>query len=313
MPQSPSNECRRHTRFDLSFFDEDTESHQPEGGISTDRQWGERHSLSPSLSPVKPQKTTERKTTEEKGGVTKLRGGGLRPLRLVDAATQIPARLLKYKSPWETFQRMSEYGQEDDRFIKVQRKDRLRKVFALRAFSVQEFDRIEQRFKHLKHENILTAQGFFRLRQTCFVLSEICVLSLARVVAYDEYPTERELACIIGQTLRGLDFLLSKGIVHKSLSCSKVLLDQAGCIKIVGFTGTEMWHQDQPPTLAIKGLAMFALPLIFAEDISINKLSEDAFVDPKNWEEGYLVYLIEEVLDKTLPPRLPDPDEELQF
>jgi hypothetical protein len=195
MPQLTDGRYRRHTRFDLSLFDEDADIEAPDG------QRGEAYSPSPSPPLVKPQRTKLKpaKGRVDHGRVIKPQGEGLKTLHLVDAVARLPSRLSKYKSPWETFQRVLDYAYEEDRVIMVQDKFHLERVFALRKFALREFDRIEQRFKRLEHENIVTAKGFFRLDQTCFVLSDFFDLSLMEIVGCPEYPTERELSCIIGQ------------------------------------------------------------------------------------------------------------------
>ncbi|KAL1969099.1 hypothetical protein VTN77DRAFT_353 [Rasamsonia byssochlamydoides] len=117
-------------------------------------------------------------------------------------------------------------------------------------------------------------------------------------------------------------------------------LKGTGCVKIVGFTGTEMWHQDRPPAPVIKALAMIMVELMqklpaqsgmisvrnperwplesnatkflvkLGSTSSLSQLTTDAFVDPKNWEPWDLIPLIRKALATTLPPSRLDPDEE---
>lgn len=206
MGELSDHQNRRNTRFNLWLLDEQTDDIRSDQlgnrELPDERQSGGKP-VTPSSLPSKPQKAQQPPANfqrVETGRVSKSRDNGLRALRLVDAnAKQIPPRLSKYKSPWKTFKRILEYNEEENRTTMVQNKDKPDKVFALREFPIQEFDRIEQRFKRLEHENILAAKGFFRLNGNCFVLSELLDLTLVQIIGCRDYATEKELASIVGQ------------------------------------------------------------------------------------------------------------------
>ncbi|KAG9228274.1 hypothetical protein BJ875DRAFT_477910 [Amylocarpus encephaloides] len=57
-------------------------------------------------------------------------------------------------------------------------------------------------------------------------------LSLERIVRSPAYPDERQLAAILGQVVTGMAYLLVEGFQHRSLTCSNILLNTDGDVKI---------------------------------------------------------------------------------
>ena len=104
------------------------------------------------------------------------------------------------------------------------------------------------------HENIVAFLESFRFQECFYTVLQHVPISLVQIVASPPYPTELQLAAIIGQVRRSLapNFTLtgtdpqrprlsqSKDLVHRSLTCSNVLLSAEGVFKI-GKPGFDSW------------------------------------------------------------------------
>ncbi|KAG0644960.1 hypothetical protein D0Z07_9342 [Hyphodiscus hymeniophilus] len=57
-------------------------------------------------------------------------------------------------------------------------------------------------------------------------------VSLERIVRSPAYPDERQLVAILGQVVAGVAYLAAEGFEHGSLTCSNILLNIDGDVKI---------------------------------------------------------------------------------
>lgn len=85
---------------------------------------------------------------------------------------------------------------------KANRQDSPEGVFAIRTYSKDRADRVLQRYKTLRHKNLVTATEFYRtadFEEHLFVVSEYTPFTLNHVDACVRQPSDAELATIMGQ------------------------------------------------------------------------------------------------------------------
>lgn len=100
--------------------------------------------------------------------------------------------------------------------------------------------------QQIRHSNFVAVLESFRDQDGFYAIFEYVSISLDQIVASPPYPTELQLAAILGQVsqvgipmhrslrqiLNGLTYLDSQDLVHGTLACSNILLDSEGVIKI---------------------------------------------------------------------------------
>ncbi|KAF5529338.1 kinase-like domain-containing protein [Fusarium mexicanum] len=87
--------------------------------------------------------------------------------------------------------------------------------------------------RRLCHPNIVQNMEFYISDDDGhFVISEMMESSLLHICRVPVYPSEPQLSSILYQTLSGLEYLISNGLVHENVSCKGVLVNTAGDVKI---------------------------------------------------------------------------------
>ncbi|KAL2056557.1 hypothetical protein ABVK25_002951 [Lepraria finkii] len=117
---------------------------------------------------------------------------------LPDILPGIQYRGVRDGSPWEVYCKI--YQLKFDRFETVAaRKEPPCKCVIMKCFS--ELDsREELRMIHsIRHDHIVTVLETFRFEGSLYVVFERMAISLVQIVASPPYPTEGELAAIVGQ------------------------------------------------------------------------------------------------------------------
>ncbi|KAH8691850.1 hypothetical protein BGW36DRAFT_431097 [Talaromyces proteolyticus] len=237
------------------------------------------------------------------------------------------------ESPWEAYTFVDEAIMDGDTVMKA-RKIVSGQIFGFRRFPLGEkFDVIEQQFQLLDHHNVLPAQEIFRHGAKGFIRSPVMDVSFARIVTCPQYPSSKALASMIGQTMDGLGYLVSNGIICNSLSCSRLLANRDGCVKIVAFADAEMQKDIcAPTTRLVKRLAAIMILLMqkfqnrpgesgiqdsgqwppqdeackFLHELEhsqeFHRLTAHPFIHPKRRDGDGFKDLIEKTLDTTLEP-----------
>ncbi|KAH8772387.1 kinase-like domain-containing protein [Hyaloscypha finlandica] len=89
----------------------------------------------------------------------------------------------------------------------------------------------------VKHENFLTCYEIFVYDGAIFTVSECMAISLTDLNGSAIPPNEIQMATIIHQVLRGLDFLASRNMIHQDITCSTILLSLRGDVKVANPEG----------------------------------------------------------------------------
>ncbi|KAH6714533.1 kinase-like domain-containing protein [Leptodontidium sp. MPI-SDFR-AT-0119] len=106
------------------------------------------------------------------------------------------------------------------------------KLVHVRAFTTQAAPKTLHVYRQLQHRNIVTAFEAFTTDNGLYIVLEHMPLSLERIVRSPAYPNERQLATILGQVVTGMAYLAAERFEHGSLTCSNILLNTDGDVKI---------------------------------------------------------------------------------
>ncbi|XP_043688516.1 probable serine/threonine-protein kinase At1g54610 [Telopea speciosissima] len=107
--------------------------------------------------------------------------------------------------------------------------------------------------RRLDHPNIIKLEGLVTSRMSCslYLVFEYMEHDLAGLASYPGLKfTEQQVKCYMQQLLRGLDHCHSRGILHRDIKGSNLLIDNAGILKIADFGLASFFdpHQTQPLT-----------------------------------------------------------------
>ncbi|KAK5209213.1 hypothetical protein LTR41_004748 [Exophiala xenobiotica] len=136
-----------------------------------------------------------------------------------------------WESPWKQYEKV--YDLELAGAVEVAvRKTAPIHLVHVRKFSNAESEKVLHLFRQLQHRNIVTALDVFADSDGLYVVLEHMSIALERIVNSPAYPTEQQLAAILGQLLNGIVYLAEEGFEHGRLSCSNILLNTDGTLKI---------------------------------------------------------------------------------
>jgi serine/threonine protein kinase len=116
------------------------------------------------------------------------------------------------------------------------------KIIALKIIKPEEDDEVSEFvelgiLKKCDHENVVRLYGTWKKDDEIFIAMEYCgggsVADFGQV--WDIDLTEDQIALICRETLKGLVYLHSVGIIHRDIKGANILLTEAGDIKLVDF------------------------------------------------------------------------------
>ncbi|KAJ5642327.1 hypothetical protein N7490_006327 [Penicillium lividum] len=120
-----------------------------------------------------------------------------------------------------------------------------------------------ERYRSLKHSNILSAGECFIEDESMFALVDDLPVTLAHLVGCRTlYPTEIELASIAWQVLDGACYLSTLGLEHQSLTCRNVLLGLDGIVKIACIESCVERNPNQAQSSYIKALSSITMEVM---------------------------------------------------
>ncbi|KAM7492584.1 hypothetical protein LguiA_035505 [Lonicera macranthoides] len=107
--------------------------------------------------------------------------------------------------------------------------------------------------RRLDHPNIIKLEGLVTSRMSCslYLVFEYMEHDLAGLASHPGLKfTESQVKCYMQQLLRGLDHCHSRGILHRDIKGSNLLIDNSGILKIADFGLASFYdpHQNQPLT-----------------------------------------------------------------
>lgn len=119
--------------------------------------------------------------------------------------------------------------------------------------SVRFMAREIQILRRLDHPNIIKLEGLVTSRMSCslYLVFEYMEHDLAGLASHPAVKfSESQVKCYLQQLLRGLDHCHTRGVLHRDIKGSNLLIDNSGVLKIADFGLASFFdpHQTQPLT-----------------------------------------------------------------
>lgn len=105
---------------------------------------------------------------------------------------------IKHESPWKSFQKVYELKFDNYNTVAI-RKALPCEVVTVKGFTESEVDEKLDMLQRIRHENFVAFLGSFQFEQGSYAVLEHVPVSLAQIVASPPYPTELQLAAMLGQ------------------------------------------------------------------------------------------------------------------
>ncbi|KFY50096.1 hypothetical protein V495_00351 [Pseudogymnoascus sp. VKM F-4514 (FW-929)] len=191
---------------------------------------------------------------------------GLKSLALVQASKNgvsvFDSIAIKRESPWDSFR--EHYKLNFGEFVSVaSNRAYPHDLFIVKRLKGPDYARDVRLLQTVCHNNFHDMLECFSFEGAYYAVFEHVPISLAHVAKSPPFLTEVELAAILGQILEGLAYLASNGLEHGSLSCSNILLDTDGNIKIAGQERCqELTSSDQGHSRDIRALGNITMELM---------------------------------------------------
>ncbi|KAH6672611.1 kinase-like domain-containing protein [Halenospora varia] len=207
-----------------------------------------RQSLSPGYKPslesavIKSSKKRYRSLEEKEDPVANAKIAKLQEPG-IDAPRDLKARK---ESPWGSYTEVLNLNLNGPITV-AERKSPHSGLVAIKVFPSTAAEKALYRHQHIKHDKIVTVLDAFTTETSLYIVLEHLPISLRQVVEGAKYPTERQLAAMVQQILRGLVYLESERLEHGSLNCSNILLSTQGNIKIANQQCCETVREDGEP------------------------------------------------------------------
>lgn len=129
--------------------------------------------------------------------------------------------------------------------------------------SVRFMAREIQVLRRLDHPNVVKLEGLVTSRMSCslYLVFEYMDHDLAGLAACPGIKfTEPQVKCYMQQLLRGLDHCHSRGVLHRDIKGSNLLIDNGGILKIADFGLATFFHPDQRQPLTSRVVTLWYRP-----------------------------------------------------
>ncbi|XP_030492535.2 probable serine/threonine-protein kinase At1g54610 [Cannabis sativa] len=100
--------------------------------------------------------------------------------------------------------------------------------------------------RKLDHPNVLKLEGLAtsRMQYSLYLVFEFMHSDLSRIISSPERLTEPQIKCYMHQLLSGLQHCHSRGILHRDIKGSNLLIDRNGMLKIGDFGLANNYNQN---------------------------------------------------------------------
>ncbi|XP_074296668.1 putative serine/threonine-protein kinase At1g54610 [Silene latifolia] len=161
----------------------------------------------------------------------------------------------------DSFEKLDKIGQGTYSSVYRARDLDQRKIVALKKVRFDNLDPESVRFmareihilRRLDHPNVIKLEGLVTSRMSCslYLVFEYMEHDLAGLASHPAVKfTESQVKCYMQQLLGGLDHCHSRGILHRDIKGSNLLIDNDGKLKIADFGLASVYdpHGSQPLT-----------------------------------------------------------------
>ncbi|XP_031404900.1 probable serine/threonine-protein kinase At1g54610 isoform X2 [Punica granatum] len=161
----------------------------------------------------------------------------------------------------DSFEKLDKIGQGTYSNVYRARDLDQRKIVALKKVRFDNLEPESVRFmareihilRRLDHPNVIRLEGLVTSRMSCslYLVFEYMEHDLAGLASHPGLKfTEAQVKCYMQQLLRGLDHCHSRGVLHRDIKGSNLLIDNNGILKIADFGLASFYdpHQNHPLT-----------------------------------------------------------------
>ena len=129
--------------------------------------------------------------------------------------------------------------------------------------SVRFMAREIQILRHLDHPNIIKLEGLVTSRMSCslYLVFEYMEHDLAGLASHPAVKfSESQVKCYLQQLLSGLDHCHSRGVLHRDIKGSNLLIDNSGVLKIADFGLASFFDPRQTQPLTSRVVTLWYRP-----------------------------------------------------
>lgn len=161
----------------------------------------------------------------------------------------------------DSFEKLDKIGQGTYSNVYRARDLEKRKIVALKKVRFDNLEPESVRFmareihilRRLDHPNVIKLEGLVTSRMSCslYLVFEYMEHDLAGLASHPAIKfTESQVKCYVQQLLRGLDHCHTRGVLHRDIKGSNLLIDNNGVLKIADFGLASFYdpNQNQPLT-----------------------------------------------------------------
>ncbi|XP_023771396.1 probable serine/threonine-protein kinase At1g54610 [Lactuca sativa] len=159
----------------------------------------------------------------------------------------------------DNFERFEKIGQGTYSSVYRARDLRSGKMMALKKVRFDNFQPESVRFmareisilRRLDHQNVMKLEGIITSRLSCniYLVFEYMEHDLAGLISSPDIRfTESQIKCYMRQLLKGIEHCHSRGILHRDIKTSNILVDNNGRLKIADFGLANFAASRQPLT-----------------------------------------------------------------
>ncbi|KAL9255347.1 putative serine/threonine-protein kinase [Drosera capensis] len=171
----------------------------------------------------------------------------------------------------ESFKKLDKIGQGTYSNVYKARDLEQKKVVALKKVRFDNLEPESVRFmareihilRRLDHPNIIKLKGLVTSRMSCslYLIFEYMEHDLSGLASHPAVKfTESQVKCYMQQLLRGLDHCHSRGILHRDIKGSNLLIDNNGILKIADFGLANFFDPRQNHPLTSRVVTLWYRP-----------------------------------------------------
>ncbi|KAK8931211.1 putative serine/threonine-protein kinase [Platanthera zijinensis] len=171
----------------------------------------------------------------------------------------------------DSFEKLDKIGQGTYSSVYKARDLETGKIVALKKVRFVNMDPESVRFmareihilRRLDHQNVLRLEGIVTSRMSCnlYLVFEYMDHDLAGLSATPGVKfTEPQVKCFMQQLLRGLEHCHSRGVLHRDIKGSNLLVDDNGILKIADFGLSTTFNPDQKQSLTSRVVTLWYRP-----------------------------------------------------
>eukprot|EP01137_Pigoraptor_chileana_P005680 Opistho-2@2916 len=152
--------------------------------------------------------------------------------------------IISQEDPEVIFVDLKEIGHGSTGSVYKAKDTRSDKVVALKKMSIsttkdEDFEDIAKEIKFMsscKHDHVTQYFGSFMKADTIWIAMEFCAGSVNDILEIFKKPLQEvEIAAIVFQVLKGLDYLHQNNKIHRDIKGGNILLNEQGIVKLVDF------------------------------------------------------------------------------